>query len=611
MTIAVLPLNAGPNTRPALARQLANFACDIVRNNTGAEVNAVNYLVQLDQQGPQPKFANVNASEALNESQMIEQLFGQTNADKIVDGLLVENEGKYDLTYRVFKKDGGEEPTTTETIAFDAGSVFKPARMLVETLAKEADKELPAELNQDENLFGTSNGEAFLKFLESYDALQYIEKTQGQVADEFSPIPALDTLAESAKLDTDWEAPYVTLVQLSRAAVNYRIGDPAEIEKRLKDVISVAPNDGRGHFALGELYQAIGNLQGASDAFEKAAQLEPDEPAILSRLGLIQIQMGMPVNAERNFRKAVEMEDENKPSLDFLANVLVQTGRAHEVPPLWKERVEAVPENPGFHAKLAISYLQADQEAEAVKVFEEGLKLEDNVLIKRYYAPFLAQKEEVDRAMDFYEDCLEAVPNDIQVMLEYAQTLQAAGRDFEIPKVLKDVLAASPDNNTRAQVQAWLTELEQPKRVETVTNAQKKLEQNDFEGALRDLRPMKNWLGDYWKMWLLLSAALNRTGNHEEAEQAATTLIEMFPQCEQAYGELAAALGGQGKNDQVYNAMRFGLTQVQGSIPIGLNLALAAKRLGNTEEAREIARQIREAVGANPDLERILKDIEE
>lgn len=610
MTIAVLPFNAGPNTKPALARQIANFACDVVRNQTGAEVNAVNYLIRLDD-GPQPRFANVNASEALNEWEMINQMFDQSQADKAMEGLLVETDGKYAMTVRFFDR-GNETPTWDKQYDFSPSGIFAPLKEMLQELSRQSGTELPMDDKQVEELFGTENGEAFLKFLESYDALQYIEKTQGQVALEFDPTSAMDTLVESAKLDLDWEAPYVTLVQLCRSCSNHRIGDPAEIEKRLKMVIETAPDDARGYFALGELYQAMGNLQDASTNFEKASSLEPEEAAIITRLGMVQSQMGMPVNAERNFRKAVEMEGDDKPSMDFLAQVLFETNRGHEVPALWKGLIEKTPQNPAFHAKLALAYANLQNDPEAEAAFEKGLECEDNTLIKRYYAPFLANHEHLDRAMDFYEDCLDAAPNDIQVLIEYAQTLQKAGREFEIPKVLKTVLESSPDQNTAAQTHAWLTELEQPKRVETVASAQKLIETEDFEGALRLLKPMRNWLADYWKMWVLLAVAHNRLEQFEESEEAATRAINIFPGCEPAYNELASSFGGQGKNEEAYNMLRFAAGNVPNSLPIFVNLALASKRVDKNEEAKEIARQIREGVGPNMDksLEEILTEIE-
>jgi len=612
MTVAVLPLNAGPNARPALARQIPNFACDIVRNRLGGEVNSVNFLIQVTDQ-PRPRFANVNASETLNEWQMLEQLFGQNDPkiDRAMDGLLVEEDGKLKLDVRFFDS-GNEDPIATKQYEFTAENCFATLRQVVTDLASQAGKELADDMGDDEGLFGTSNPAAFLKFLESYDAIQYIEKTQGAVVEEFNPHAAMESLAEAAKMDPEWEAPYVGLIQLGRLCAQFQVGDPLEIEKYLKQIIETAPDDFRGHFAIGELYQAMGNLTWAADSFEKAVSLSPEEPAILTRLGIVQMQMGMPVNAERNFKKAIEMEPDEKPSMDFLAQVLEQQSRGHEIPALWREMVEKDPQNAQARVKLGVALHNTEQHDEAKKVFEEAIEvLEDPILAKRWYAPLLMQAEELDRAMDYYEDCLDVAPNDIQLLMEYAQTLQKAGRDFEVPKVLQQALDSNPDQNARAQIMAWKLELEQPKRVESVMNAEQLVQQGDFEGAIRMLKPMRNWLSDYWKMWAVMAAAENRAGKHEDAEQTATTLINLFPGCEPAYAEVATALSAQGKHEEAYNALRFAASQINNSLTIAVNLALAANRAGKKDEARALAKQIREMVGHdNKELNEVFAEID-
>jgi tetratricopeptide (TPR) repeat protein len=609
MSIAVMPFNAGPNTSPALARQLANFACEIVRQHTQAELESANYMAQLE--GQPPRFEMVNPSDKLNEPELITQVFAGDKFDKVMDGLLVaESPDRFELTYRLFA-DRSNEPIASEVLKFSAAELFPNYRKVIEALAGLAGKSLPKEVETDDALFGTHNASAFLGFLEGYDALQYIERTQGAVAPTFTPEAAFDTLLKAIEADPEWEAPYITLVSLARSATAARIGPFEAIAKALTKAEELAPNDARAAFALGELYQAVNDFGRAAESFERAARLDPEEPAILARLGMVQLAMGMPANAERNFRKAMEMEGPDKPSLDLLSIVLQQTGRGHEVPGLRKAVVEANPKSGAAHAKYAMSLAQADRMDDAVAAFEQGLKdAEDPSIVKRFYAPLLAQRGDYDAAMNYYEDCLDEAPTDVPLLLEYAQTLQNAKREFEVPKVLRDALAANPDPNTRAQVQAWLIELEQPQRVEIVQGAGQKLEKDDPQGAINDLTPMRNWLGDYWKMWLLLASALNRTGRHDEAEEAARRAIAIFPACEPAFAELVAALGGQGKDEEAYQTMRYAAANIPNSLTIGINLALTAKKTGRVDEARAIARHIREATGGNEELEAVLRELE-
>jgi predicted Zn-dependent protease len=350
-------------------------------------------------------------------------------------------------------------------------------------------------------------------------------------------------------------------------------------------------------------------LPKAIDLFEKAAALRPDDPAILNRLGNAQAMMNLFVNAERNFRKAVELEGPEKPSMDFLVGVLNATNRQHEVPALWKGIIDSDAQNAEAHAKYAISLIQNDKKEEGEKAFDSALEtVEENVLIKRYYAPYLAQNEDLDRAMDFYEDCIDVAPTDVPLLLEYANTLQAADREFEIPAVLQNVLKANPDQNTKAQTAAWLIEIEQPKRVESVQSAQEKLNAGDAEGAIRELKPLRNWLADYWKMWALLSSANNRAGLYADAEESSRRLLEIYPGCEPAYGEYREALNGQGKNDEAWQFMQYAFSNNQQSFGLFVNLGIAAKRAGHADEAKQIAEQIRGVVAQNPEIGEELKE---
>ena len=60
--------------------------------------------------------------------------------------------------------------------------------------------------------------------------------------------------------------------------------------------------------------------------------------------------------------------------------------------------------------------------------------------------------------------------------------------------------------------------------------------------------------------------------------------------------------------------MRYAASNNPSSLPIHLNLGLAAKRAGHKDEARQLARQIREALANDPDrsqIDAILDEIEE
>jgi Flp pilus assembly protein TadD len=611
MKVAVLPFNASEGTKPAYGRQFAAFASDQVRAISDAEINSVSFLTQVADEGGQQRMAFVNVPELLSYEQ-IKDLFQQAEVEVVQDGLVTQTENGFKLEVRYHGKDR-DEPLQIEEFEFSKAEIFATLFRLVEMLVHYVEVALPEALTVD-TMFGTSNPDAFLNFLEGYDSLNYVQQANGQVAGQFSPQGAIDSLIASLELDPTFMGPYHVLVQLCRQCAAHRIGTFESLQSALTKLTQLYPKEFPAFLGLGEIYQSINDFGRAAEAFEKAVSIQPNDPGLYSRLGTVQMQVGMPVNAERNFRKALALEGDEKPSADLLAQVLQQTGRAHEIPPLWKSLVEKNPQDANSHAKYAISLIQAGNTEQGERAFENSLELlEDNVVIKRYYAPLLVQKEEYDRAMDFYEDVLDVAQNDIPVLIEYAQTLEAAGREFEVPKVLKTILQSNPDPNTRASTLGRLIELEQPKRVEAVESARAKMETGDFAGAVRDLRPMKNWLADYWKMWYLLSAANNQLQNFTDAEEAARKTLELFPGCEPGYSELANALTGQEKFEEAYQLMRFAASSNPSSLPLHLNLGLAAKRAGHFEEARMMAKQIREALAQDPNrtqIEPVLDDME-
>ncbi len=615
----MLPFNVAEETKPALGRQLASFAAETVRGATGADVQSVTYMAQV-QEGGAMRTAHVNMGNVVLEREAMNPIFKDGGVDRIMHGLLSSSAEGYILKLRIEGVDD-ETPLLDEEHTFAEDEIISELHRLMLLLAKYSGVVLPPALEEKVDV-GTSNSHAFLSFLEGFDGYQYIQQANGAVTSQFNPSLALDAFMKAIEIDPEFKAPFELAIQTCRACATYRIGAFEDVERVLKHLGEIAPADYRPMAALGEIYQVAGNIPAAVDAYEQALEqhlklgdvsdtVEAGERAALySRLGMAQLGLGMPVNAERNFRKAVDLEPDPKPSMDLLANVLAQTNRQHEIPSLWKREIERSPQNALARARYATALVQAGQKEEAVRIFDQAIEdLEDKVLVKRFYAPLLAESGDLDRAMDFYEDCLDVEPNDIPLMIEYANTLKAADREFEIPQVLRNILASNPDQNTRAQTLAWMIEIEQPKRAEAVEDARQKLEAGDYDGALRDLKPLRNWLADYWKLWALLSAAANQLELADEAQDYANRLLGLYPAYEPGYRELVNALAKQDKHEEAYNVMRFAANNLK-TLDAHINLALAAKRAGHEDEARSIARQIREIVGPNEELEPVLAEIE-
>lgn len=624
MIFAILPLNAAEGTRPALGRQFMTYPAERLRRIGAEGIHAINYLIQVDSEDG-PRTGMVNFTD-LNSPEMLKNMFSSTGAERAIDGTLQRNEdGTFEMTLRILAS-GAEEPLSSESWTFGAEDVFERLRHIENVIVEQSAFVIPAGM---ELVFPTENADALLAYFEGFDAIYYIQQSGGRVAQEFEIIGAMESLRKALELDPKMVAAAEAMATLGRLAAAHKIGSYDDVRAALDSAAPFAEDAAAFWFAYGEVAETAQDVTRAAEAYEKSLRLHEqtfgedplaeefdpmrrqERAAIYSRLGACQMEQGMPVNAERNLRRAVDLENDPKPTLDLLADVLHSTGRGHEVVAQFRERAERMPTDANAQTKLAMALMANERPEEAEKVLENALStVDDPSQVKVVYAPILKQRGDLDRAMDFFEDAIDSDPANVGLKLQYADTLREAGREFEIPNVLKGVLASEPEANTKAIAQAWLIELEQPKRVQAVDQAREKLEAGDAEGALADLRPLRNWLADYWKFWVTMAAAQNRSGKPVEAEESARILINIFPACEPAYGELVNALDTQGKHEDAYNALRYAAQQIPSSLSVFLNLAMAAKRIGRDDEARHLAGQIRAAVGDNAELAPVLAELE-
>jgi tetratricopeptide (TPR) repeat protein len=628
--IAFLPFNVAEPIRPALGRQLAHFLSEAIKAQEGVETQFVSYLAQV---GPEtnPAAAFVNLGEELNPPEFVQQMQEQTGADFLVDGTIKEAGESFSLNLRVSSKD--TVGTYVGEREFVVDGLFDTMQWLVGQVAEACAITLSPEFATKME-FGTDNARSFYDFLLGYDAVAYIQQTGGRVAPEFDVAIAFDSLLASVEADPDFLGAYESALQLAQLCAQFGIGKFEVVEARVSKLAELVPDDWRSVYARAGLSQAAGRLADSATFLEKAIRmLEAEreqklakqqageqvevpnaEPALYTRLGLVQQQLNMFANAERSLKKAVSLEDKDKQSLDHLSNLLFGLGRGHEVPALWKEVVDADRTNGQAWGKYALALLRTGNETDARKAFEDGVANAESTTspwVKRYFAPFLAQKGENDLAMDYYEDALEVAPEDVQTLFEYAQTLAAAGRQHEIPDVLNRILnAPGADMDAKANARAWQYELEQPKRTEALQRAESLMEKEEFGKAIEELEPLTTWMPEYWKPWALLATLYNRAQRFEDAERAATQLLQIFPGFEPSYEEYAAALAGQGRAEEAYQALA-ATFRVRPTPTVALSLARAAKQTGRQEEASRLAKMLREAAGSgNIEVERVLSEIE-
>jgi predicted Zn-dependent protease len=608
MRLAVLSFATRGDISPAFGRQYARLISEFLRTFANADVHDLSLTAQTVQNGvPVLTFAPLDSMVDIDSVLPVLQ---QSSTDLYVDGEFIETDGALDLTYRIFKV-GEKEPVRTETRRLTKEDLVPELKSLIDIVATQANLTVDHAGVERSLQFTGRNGDEFILFCEAMDSIAYLQQANGAVTEDFEVFPLLGKLLDSLKANPKSDRASALLSDLGRAAVAFGIADFREVQKIAREAISLAPESATLQLFLAEVSVALGDAQTAMNALEKAIAIDDQQPFFYQRLAQIQAQLGMPVNAERNLKKALELEGEDKPSLQGLAQVLSQSGRQNEFLQILRDYISKYPQNPNFRILEVQTLVSLERQSEAMRAIERAVEeLDDPLPAKRAFAPFLAQNDEVDLSLDYFEDVLDANPADIESLFGYAQALQFAGREFEIPKVLRDILNLTNDQNARAQATKWLLDLEQPQRVQRVKDAEQKLNDGKPEAAIADLKPLKSWLGDYWPLWVLLGTAQLQTGALEESAESAKRAINLFPALEAAHSLLATALLESGKAEESYQVARSFASRQPISPDMLLILAKAAKASGKDEEARQMANELKKIPGASEKVQDELAALE-
>jgi tetratricopeptide (TPR) repeat protein len=598
MRIAVMPFATSETADGPLARQFAGWAAHAAAVDSPSEIEAANMMVSRpDQPGGFATLANPPLDGEIEP--MVKHVADVRGADIVVTGEL-HREGQdfavkaqaWTVPPQAINFSGTLREVLKETAAFiaDVGG----GQLGYEVVSKTATDEIL---------------ENFLVGRDCLMALQEVQALDLANLDVAEPLRRLLSAAEEAK---DWKEAGLTAVQLIIAATQRQAGQPPALLAGLDRAKELGAEGPIVPWARAQLLVALGQLGPALEATQQTVEQEPEAALAWLLQAQMQLQLNMPANAEQSLRKGIEhSQDPPIPLGDLLTEVLVGTGRAHEAPAMWEEiakKWEGVP-IAGVRWAQSLASTGQDERAEAILVELEEQNPEDAGL-KDLLAAAAFKRQDLNTAMDKLEEAIELAPMETQFHVNYIQVLEQAERPQDLPDALRALLASEPDSNIAAQAQAKLIELTEPKRAQSVAEAMEKADGGDPESALRDLKPLAPWLADYWKYWLAVGTLHNRLGQFVEAEAACRDLLDKFPACEPAYGELAAALFSQEQGEAAYEMLQHAQQNMPQSVSLAVNLGLAAARTGRKEEAKALAQQLRAAIQPDEDLEAILQQME-
>ena len=152
--------------------------------------------------------------------------------------------------------------------------------------------------------------------------------------------------------------PNETDLLFARVLLFDSLGDKAESEQDLKQIIRMQPEDSRALNHLGYmLADQTDRYQEALELIERAIAISPDDPAIIDSLGWAQFKLGRYEEALTNLRRAYAVFPDAEVA-SHVGEVLWMMGREQEAVEVWRGALENQPDSDLI--KEVVDRLQAD-----------------------------------------------------------------------------------------------------------------------------------------------------------------------------------------------------------------------------------------------------------
>jgi Flp pilus assembly protein TadD len=213
---------------------------------------------------------------------------------------------------------------------------------------------------------------------------------------------------QAARLDPDAIEPRLRLANVELTV------DPTRAERSFLAVLEKESEETMAWFGLGLARLAQANLEGAREALERAAELDPESPAPRSALGAVYDRLGRHGLAQGQLERALELDPNDVAVLNNLGISYLLAGRAPKAEELFRRAVELDWDDRATHNNLGLCVGMQERYEEALEVFRQSGD-EQSALNNLGYVYFLTGQPE--EAVRVYERALLAGGGENEVVL--------------------------------------------------------------------------------------------------------------------------------------------------------------------------------------------------
>ena len=195
------------------------------------------------------------------------------------------------------------------------------------------------------------------------------------------------------------------------------------------------------------IHHQAGRLKQAEDIYLKILAKEPEHPAALHLLGVVNSQKGQPEKAIELIEKAIK----NDPNVaDFYSNC----GLAYSALNKYEDAIEyyekALSINQNFAQaayNMGVSLVQLNKFDEAINYYKKALAIDpSHVDASNNIANTYLRQDKPDEAIKYYKNALDSRPDNLETLNNLATTLMTLNRTDEALTCYKKALNINPEH---------------------------------------------------------------------------------------------------------------------------------------------------------------------
>lgn len=225
--------------------------------------------------------------------------------------------------------------------------------------------------------------------------------------------------------------------------------EKGELEQAVEEVgkaLKLDPDNVIAHCELGYLYGKMGKPGEALKAFEEAAKRDSKCALALRGAAFWHARLGNVKEAMERLKQALSLDPNYGVAYAQLALTFEKEGDLKRAAECMRRAVKLCPDNPHYRLQLATILHRLGNPEEAAKEAEEAFKMEKSREAGKFVVRLLKEARKPERLIRVAREYLRKFPNDVEVLLELAQTMERIGNLGEAIRYMERAVEICPSD---------------------------------------------------------------------------------------------------------------------------------------------------------------------